>query len=230
MELKQISPHLIDNNQLKGISRGLIYYVHTGRNAWHSTWVTRYTNGCMHTTLESAKEYAETKRTRGTVFYIKQLPCLIFRSQNTCVLITEINNENPLSGYSPNAITNEIPYGHDKIEESLDNYLKIGAPTNGVALSFLPSSRFWNVRPSPKDSVIILSNNKPDLSIEKVSSDCLLEYKSSSSGGNFYLGWFKAESEVKRLAVLQIYRKAKPRNKKIRARKKSEQILKTPHQ
>ena len=90
MELVQASTHLLDSSPLKGISRGLLYYVHTGRNAWHSNWVTQYANGCMHTTLESAKEYAEKRRTRGTVFYIKQLPCLVFRSKDTCVLVTEI--------------------------------------------------------------------------------------------------------------------------------------------
>ena len=210
MELVQASTHLLDSSPLKGISRGLIYYVHTGRNAWHSTWVTQYANGCMHTTFESAKEYAEKRRTRGTVFYIKQLPCLIFRSQNTCVLVTEINNRNPLSGYSPDATTDDVAYGLNKIEGALNNYLKIGAPINGVAMSFLPNSRFWNVRPSPRDSVIILASNNPAMPVEKVPSDSLLAYKSYSIGGNYYLGWSGIESEIKRLAVLQLYRKAKP--------------------
>ncbi len=210
MELVQASTHLLDNSPLKGISRGLMYYVHTGRNAWHSTWVTQYANGCMHTTFESAKEYAEKRRTRGTVFYIKQLPCLIFRSRNTCVLVTEINNRNPLSGYSPDATTDDVAYGLNKIEGALNNYLKIGAPINGVAMSFLPNSRFWNVRPGPRDSVIILASKNPAMSVEKVSSDSLLAYKSYSNGGNYYLGWSGIESEIKRLAVLQLYRKAKP--------------------
>jgi len=210
MELVQASTHLLDSNPLKGISRGLVYYVHSGRNAWHSTWVTQYANGCMHTTFESAKEYAEKRRARGTVFYIKQLPCLIFRSQNTCVLVTEINSRSPLSGYSPDAKDDDVGYGFNKIEGALDNYLKIGAPINGVAMSFLPNSRFWNVRPGPRDSVVILSCKNPALSVEKVSSDSLLAYKSYSNGGNYYLGWSSIGSEIKRLAVLKLYRKAKP--------------------
>lgn len=222
MELLEASTHLLDNSPLKGITRGLLYYVHTGRNAWHSTWITRYASGCMHTTLESAKEYAEKRRTRGTVFYIKQLPCLIFRSRNTCVLVTEINNHNPLSGYSPDATTNNVAYGLSKIEGARDNYLKIGAPINGVAKSFLPNSRFWNLRPAPKNSIIILSCKNPALSVEKVTSDRLLAYKSYSNGGNYYLGWSITESVIKRLAVLQLYRKAKPR---IRSRRKQKNMV-----
>lgn len=210
MELVQASIHRLDSSPLKAISRGIIYYVHTGRNAWHSTWVTQYANGCMHTTLQSAKEYAEKRRARGTVFYIKQLPCLIFRSQITCVLVTEINNKNPLSGYSSDATTDDVAYGLNKIEGARNNYLKIGASINGVAMSFLTNSRFWNVRPGPRDSVIMLSSMNPALSVEKVSSDSLLAYKSYSNGGNYYLGWSGIESEIKSLAILQLYRKAKP--------------------
>lgn len=210
MELSQASTQNLEDGPIKGISRGLLYYVHTGRNAWHSTWVTRYSDGCMHTTMESAKHYAEKKRTRGTVFYIKQLPCLIFRTKKTTLIVTEINNRNPLSGYSPDATTDEVGYGYQKIEGALDNYLKIGAPINGLAMSFLPHSRFWNIPPNPRDSTIILSKNDPALSIGKVNSDDLKAYKSYSMGGNYYLGWKSIEATVKRTAVLYLYRKAKP--------------------
>jgi len=208
--LNQISVPSLEDSPVQGISRGLVYYVHTGRNAWHSTWVTQYYPGCMHSTLESAKNYAEKRRTRGTVFYIRQLPCLIFRSRKQTILVTEINNRNPLSGYSVNATTEEVAYGYKKIEGALNNYLKVGSPLNGVAMSFLPNSRFWNVRPSPRDSIIILGSTDPSIPIEKVSSDNLHAYKSFSHGGNYYLGWSSIESEIKRLAVLQLYRMAKP--------------------
>src|SRR5690606_42111191 len=104
MELNQISVPSLEDSPVQGISRGLVYYVHTGRNDWHSTSVTQYYPGCMHSTLESAKNYAEKRRTRGTVFYIRQLPCLIFRSRKQTISVTEINNRNPLSGYSVNEI------------------------------------------------------------------------------------------------------------------------------
>lgn len=214
MKLELISPYNLESNAVKGISRGLIYYVHTGRNAWHNTWVTQYSPGCMHTTLRSAKEYAEKLRERGTVIYIKQLPCLIFRGVRCAVIITEINNNNPLSGYSPTATSYQVPVGSEKIDGALNNYMKIGAPLNGVALSFLPNSRFWNNRPSPRNSVIVLATKNEAVSIEKVKSDNLLSFKSFSNGGNYYLGWSSIEPHIKRTAVLALYRQAKPNKSK----------------
>lgn len=214
MQLQLTLPQNLDSDTVKGISRGLIYYVHTGRNAWHSTWVTQYSPGCMHTTAESAKVYVEKLRTRGTVFYIKQLPCLVFRAKGVAVIVTEINSNNPLSGYSPDATVSEVAKGLIKIDGALNNYLKIGAPLEGVAMSFLPNSRFWNNRPSPKNSVIILAANDPSVKVEKVKSDKLLSYKSFSNGGGYYLGWSPIESYIKRTAVLALYRHAKPNKSK----------------
>lgn len=214
MKLEQASPQSLESSLVTGISRGLIYYVCTGRNAWHSTWVKKYSPGCMHTTIESAKEYAEKLRARGTVFYISQLPCLVFRCKGSAVIITEINNNNPLSGYSADAITKEVAAGFKKIDGAVDNYLKIGSPIDGAAMSFLPSSRFWKHRPSPKNSIIILAINDGSVSIEKVSSDNLLSYKSFSNGGDYYLGWSLFESQTKRVAVLALQRQAKPNKSK----------------
>ena len=61
------------------IRRGVrkIYYVFQGRNAWHSTWITQYNNGCMHINLDNAKKYAESLRACGSVFYIREIPALI---------------------------------------------------------------------------------------------------------------------------------------------------------
>ena len=214
MQLELVSKKNFELNTVRSISRGLIYYVHTGRNAWHSTWVTHYFPGCMHTTLQSAKEYAEKFRERGTVLYIKQLPCLIFRSNGVAIIITEINNRNPLSGYSADATTDEVAIGSKKIKEALNNYLKVGAPLEGVTLSFLPSSRFWSHRPSPKNSVIVLATNDEAVSIEKVKSDDLLSFKSFSNGGNYYLGWSSIKPHIKRSAVLALFRQAKPNKSK----------------
>lgn len=214
MQLELIIPQNIESNTVKGISRGVIYYVHTGRNAWHSTWVTQYSPGCMHTTLVSAKEYAEKLRTRGTVFYIKQLPCLIFRANGIAIIITEINNNNPLCGYSPDATTKDVATGSKKMEGALDNYLKIGTPLNGIAMSFLPDSRFWTRKPSPKNSVVVLAAKNEAISIEKARSDSLLSWQSFSNGGYYYLGWRSIESHIKRTAVLALYRQAKPNKSK----------------
>jgi hypothetical protein len=214
MQLELTSPQSLESKTVKDISRGLIYYVATGRNAWQSKWITQYAHGCMHTTIESAKEYAEKHRTRGTVFYIKQLPCLTFRSNGNLVIITEINNHNPLSGYSPDATIIEVAPGLKKVDGALDNYLKIGVPLDRVAMSFHPNSRFWNHRPSPKNSVTVLATNNEALSIENVKSDDFLSITSFSYGGNYHLGWNSTKSHTKTTAVLSLYRQGKSNKSK----------------
>lgn len=209
MQLELIIPQNIESDTAKGISGGMVYYVHTGRNAWHSTWVTQYSPGCMHTTLSSAKEYAEALRTRGTVFYIRQLPCLVFRGHGITIVITEINNNNPLGGYSPDATIQDVAAGTKKMKSALDNYLKIGAPLVGVGMSFLPDSRFWIRKPSPRNSVVVLASKNEAISIEKAKSDSLLSWQSFSNGGYYCLGWRSIESHIKRTAVLALYRQAK---------------------
>ncbi|MBW4934875.1 hypothetical protein [Marinobacter sp. F4206] len=124
--------------------------------------------------------------------------------------MTEINSRNPLAGYSPDATLKEAPSGATKINGAIDNYMAIGAPLNGVALSFMSDSRFWNVRPSPKNSVILLSCFDSGLQVEALPSGGLKAFKSISNGGNYYLGWAKKESDVKSVGVLNLAKKVKP--------------------
>ena len=80
------------------VSAGLLYYLFSGRNAWHSTWITRYTEGCMHGDLQGAKDTAERQRKQGSVFYIAELQALIIKSAAGVLAVTEINSGRPLSG------------------------------------------------------------------------------------------------------------------------------------
>src|SRR4051812_25147339 len=70
-----------------------VFYVSTGRNAWWSTWVTRYSPGCMHGALESAKAFCEERRRQGTIFYIDELPSLAFVASECALVVSEINTE-----------------------------------------------------------------------------------------------------------------------------------------
>lgn len=212
MELSQVlSSSAFDHAEVKSITEGVVYYVSTGRNAWHNTWIAQYTNGCMHSTLDSAKKYAEKKRTSGTVFYITQLPCIVFRSHKQVLLVTEINNKDPLSGYSSNAMTAEVAPDATKIVGALDNYIGTGAPLIGVALSFFPTSRFWKARPNTKNAIMLLTHSDKNISVEKKGLKNLRRYTSSSHGSNYYLFWHATESEIKPTAIRAIVKyKLKP--------------------
>lgn len=120
----------------------VIYYIITGRNAWHSTWIQLYSKGCMHTTIHSAISYAEKLLTRGTVFTIFEYPALQFITEIGHILVTQINTERPLANYSPDAIRSKPPQGTRLMDGFCDNYLTKGAIVSGAALSFNWSSRF----------------------------------------------------------------------------------------
>ncbi len=169
-----------------------LYYMHTGRNAWHSTWVMKYyKRNCMNLCFEDAKQKAEADRVQGSVFYISQLPSVMFQSGQIRIFVTEINSSFPLSGYSLRAQSLEIPSDSVRINGARNCYLVEGAPLLGVALSFRPDSRFWRVRPAPRNSVIILyseSSRETEL-IERPIRRSPLEWKSSSSGPTYFLGW-----------------------------------------
>ena len=81
------------------ITSGLLYFLSRGRNAWHSTWINNYWNGCMHAELISAKSAAERQRKQGSVFYIYEQPALLIRNCFGVIAIVEINSERPLARY-----------------------------------------------------------------------------------------------------------------------------------
>lgn len=191
-------------SKVESITASLLYYVFTGRNAWHSTWITRYTENCLHVSLELAKKHAETKRTQGTVFSIKELPAIIFRSSSGCLAVTQINSFNPLAGYSLNAITPNVEPGLTKIDGALDNYICREAPMLGVALSFSPESRFWLTKPSLTNSIITIATDDSSVSFAEL-PDCELSIRTSfSHGGDHYLSWTKKNSGILKAGVRRI--------------------------
>ncbi|QMV62880.1 hypothetical protein VUJ49_23245 [Pseudomonas berkeleyensis] len=192
------------NSEVESLSTTLLYYVFTGRNAWHSTWITRYSEGCMHASLELAKKYAENRRTQGTVFHIKELPSIIVRSKNGCLIVTQINSNNPLSNYSPNATSVDTKLGTKKIDGALNNYICKKAPVLGVALSFAYDSRFWLKPPTATNSVIAVATNDPSAIFPELPDRDLITKVSVSHGGNYLLGWSDKKSLINKTGVRSI--------------------------
>ncbi len=204
MELYQVDPtRELNKEAVTSITSGVVYYVSMGRNAWNSTWISQYKKGCMHTTIESAKDYSEKNRVSGTVFYIRQLPCLVFRTETKTLIVTEINNNIPLSGYSADALTSTADNAQN-IKNQLENYIQIGAPLLGVGLSFLNTSRFWHKKPRSKDSIMLLSIADNETPIEKAEQKEFTALLSSSSGSKYYLSWSPMKSHISGSAIYKI--------------------------
>lgn len=199
----------LSESVVTSINSVVLYYLTTGRNAWHSTWVLRYQDRCMHYSLESAKASAERLRVQGTVFTIKQLPAICFGSDQGCLVASQINTDNPLQHYSADAVCVETPAHTKKIKGARDNYFELGAPMEGVALSFEFGSRFWRVRPPLRHSVFLVATNEPKSPIEPLGNKTLESMVSFSNGGAYLLGWSRRENSVSSKAVRSLVRQSR---------------------
>lgn len=226
MQLHRINPleGYTDSQVITAVVGARLYFVHDGRNAWHSTWVQRYFEGCLHMRLTSAQEYCEANRKRGSVFYIEELPAIRIECQFGITIVTQININNPLSGYrlfreSESETEEETHHEHQA------NIFRIGEPMKPAVESFVYNSRSWRLPiPDAKSILIAWRSNvgrfqelesrdttvrhndlaKPDL----LDSAQLYKYVSSSSGGEYELGWDKLESKIRTKGVFDILSEA----------------------
>lgn len=155
-----------------------IYYVTTGRNAWWNTWITRYSPGCMHSTIESAKAFCERRRVQGTVFYIDELPSLMFRAKDKAIAVSEINTEEFLARLNVDRLI------------SIIEVLPVASMTLlQVMYAFRSDSLLWP--PShPKENSTIVSFCADRLTLEVLAPpDALSTWASRSNGPNYYLRW-----------------------------------------
>lgn len=166
-----------------------IFYVYQGRNAWHSTWITNYSENCMHTSLKSAKDFAEKKRVQGTVFNIREMPAIVLRSLAGDILVTQINTTTPLSLYSPDSLDNKGIITDITPALPLSNYINLGVPICEAAKSFSWHSQFWHSQPPASNSVVVVATR--DASVEYL-RDVESEFQAHASfshGSKYRLGW-----------------------------------------
>ena len=76
----------------------IMYYVHDGRNAWHTTWVQRYFPANFAGTWVDARNSVEPRRVQGSKWWIYQMPCLGLRFPGWDVLVSELNCQEILKG------------------------------------------------------------------------------------------------------------------------------------
>ena len=155
-----------------------LFYVTTGRNAWWSTWITRYSPGCMHSTMESAKAFCELGRVQGTVFYIDELPSLAFIVPERALVISEINTEAFLKRLDLKRLT------------SITTVFPVSSMTlRQMTYVFQPQSPLWPAAYPQEDSAILSFCSAPATLTEINGSDQLASFASSSTGPNYYLNW-----------------------------------------
>lgn len=199
------------NERIESIVPVVLRYVYRGRNAWNSTWVTHYYDGCLHDTLKSAKHYAENKRGPGNVFYIEEIPALAFNSFGFAGLVAQINARPPLAQYRTRSVEEKSTLVHLKGEVKqviagdipciLSQHGGLLACQKNVALaikgvsitkafaSFEPDSPFWAEPQARTNSVLRVWHRQGVYSSDVLADAPLLKYRSVAQGTNYYLGW-----------------------------------------
>ena len=199
MELKTYDKNihdeiLFDKVVKKGVRK--IYYVSSGRNAWWSTWVKQYNSGCMHTTLHSAKQYAEKLRTNGSVFYIQEIPALVLEGEFISLVVTQINCLDVLQNYKPKS--------KDLTTNTTHCHITAGGSLCHAYNSFAFDSAFWEIAPPAKNSVIRLLCDTKIKYFDLYRASNVNSYKSESIGPDYYLRWHPSTFEAKNKSLARI--------------------------
>lgn len=172
-----------------------IFFWSRGRNAWYGTWVRNFYPGMsLHKTIEDAKEFSEKERKQGSVFYIDELPALIFEMEGGVgILVTQINTETPFSDLKFNEIGNYIKKKSYLTFEDIENV-------------FNAYSVYWKRTPSTENSLIkvYLYNVSDFINLDR---QRLKSFYSQSFGKNYLLDWYQDKDyKVSIININKIYK------------------------
>lgn len=109
---------------LRSIRPVVVYFLHYGRNAWHSTWIKRYQPNHFFRDIRSVKALVDSRKWQGTVLYLDVLPAIQLEFTASRFVLTEINTDNPFKNFQ-----RSFPLGFDKSlsrEEFLSEIGKAG--------------------------------------------------------------------------------------------------------
>lgn len=189
----------ISSGSLLTVEATRLFFLHDGRNAWHSTWVQKYYEGCLHTSLFAAQMSALRKRVQGSRFYIEEVPAVLIRADAGCLAITQINSPNPLASYLLRVKQSSVDLRGMSLSDGDDRnyYLAPGSPILGLAKSFDLSSGFWSPCHNSDDDTQIVASDDPTEAFSKLGGSKLRRWVSSSYGGGSPLGWLEEDSRDK---------------------------------
>ncbi|WP_176503886.1 hypothetical protein [Cobetia sp. 5-11-6-3] len=179
---------------------GVLYFVHIGRNAWHTTWIQRYTTDCMHADLDHAKAHAENLRNNGTRVYVQELPCIVFETSgsNPNYVAVEINTPNPFSKFT---------FDSSVIVDTGLDFEQVGIPSQGILNAFKSKFNYAGEEHDggQTDNTILLEDTLNLIS--NSGKDNFYKYISVSNGAKYYLGWDRSEITIDNNHVIDVSNK-----------------------
>lgn len=168
---QRVTPEDDADNMLPDIRAVAVLFLSHGRNAWHSTWIRRYSVGSFFRDGRRARNAVESGKTRGTVFYMRVLPALQINYGTRRFLLTEINTPEPLRHLD----LSETRFG--LIGRGLTHFLDM----------LTPPSSLWKPGQATEDHVILQEVAEDFIDLTSYS----LLAKGRDAGNNPPLGSYK---------------------------------------
>lgn len=166
-----------------------LFYVLRGRNAWHSTWVTHYREDSISPDLISAKSVAERWRQQGSVFTIRELPCIVAQGDVGSLAITQINTSTPMSGLLLPRRKGSEPWNWP-VETLLERAVGRDLKTFHEALEEVYLS--WHRFKGRLDDLLVFAvPTGVEIEVLGKRGSRLRKWRSRSEGGDYGLRWWQ---------------------------------------
>jgi hypothetical protein len=157
----------------------------------------------MHDSLQSAKERSELLREKGSVFTIRELPSLAFRSSVGLLLVTEINTTTPLSSWIRRCREERSSYHLNQNVCGLEQISTRHTMLTDFARALDNSDMFPDLIPARSKNLFVLAGANPD-ALHENRRRRLKEWHSYSDGAQFYLGWLEDYADMSGRAVRRV--------------------------
>lgn len=172
-----------------------VLFLSYGRNAWHSTWIRRYSVGDFSREGRVVQSKVEARKGPGTVFYLKILPALQIEFGSRKFVVTEINTKEP--------------FRHIDLDKA--RYPLLANNLKGFLDRVGPTSDLWKPGQSKENSVIVQEVDEDYIDLaaytalakgrDKANNPPIGSYKRSFWGQDWY--W---ANDQERLSLRWYYR------------------------
>ena len=130
-----------EENLLVSATPVLLYQVSWGRNAWHSTWISRYKRNTICQSWNEARKFVNERRKQGSAYRLLVTPGWHLQFDRKAYLVVEINTSNPFKRLL-------VP-----------SFIKDGVKEACCLKLLNPSSEIW-IAPMPDHDSIIVQETK----------------------------------------------------------------------
>lgn len=169
---------------------GRVAVLSRGRNAWHSTWAQHYQAApegtAMFTDSDSAKAHAESRRERGSQFYVNEAPALILRGVTSTVLLCDFHPADPFKGWRP------------RREGEAQSVLAPGVPLADVLQSFEHWSAHWSYPWRRSEHSLLRGRLFDHRNLQPLGGKPLAAWRSHAQGSRFLLAWYPRRTRFTR--------------------------------